>query len=485
MEEELIRRQKLERLRETGVDPYPADSDREATCLEAVSRFDEWSSAGKSVRLAGRLKSIRAHGGAAFADLTDETGKIQLHFKSDTLGEDSFKTFFELIDHGDFVQAEGALFTTKRGEKTLEVKGWKLLAKALLPMPEKWHGLSDVEVRYRQRYLDLMVNEDVRGIFRKRALALQAIRAFLTREKFIEVETPVLQSIPGGATAKPFITHHNALDIDLYLRIAPELYLKRLVVGGLERVFEVARCFRNEGIDPMHNPEFTQVEAYQAYEDYRGLMNTVERMMGEIAAYVNGKAEFNYQGNVINLTGPFPRVTFRDLIKKHGGIDIEDYPDRDGLAKAAAKAGVKVEPSDDRGRLMDELYKKVARPHVVEPIFMINHPVELSPLAKKMPGNPKYTERFQLVLAGGNELVNGFSELNDPLDQEARFMDQQKLRESGDEEAQRMDDDYVTALKHGMPPTAGFGIGIDRLCALLTDNRNIKETILFPTLRPE
>ena len=364
-------------------------------------------------------------------------------------------------------------------------KSIKLLTKTLRPLPAKWHGLSDVEVRYRKRYLDLVANPDVRGIFIKRSLLVQAIREFFQKEDFMEVETPILQPLYGGANATPFITHHNALDIDLYLRIAPELYLKRLVVGGFNRVFEIARCFRNEGIDHLHNPEFTQVEFYQAYADYNDLMDLTERLLPELVSKVCSKLEVEHEGETIDFKPPYPRTTFRDLLIQHGQFDIEDYPDRSSLAKAAEKRGVSVEDSDDRGKIMDNIYKKLVRPKIINPTFMIDHPVELSPLAKKKPDDDRYVERFQLLLAKGVELCNAFSELNDPIDQKARFVEQEESRAAGDTEAQRMDRDYIEALETGMPPTAGFGMGIDRLTAILTGSHSLKEVILFPTMRPE
>jgi lysyl-tRNA synthetase class 2 len=484
-DERLARLEKLKEIREQNVNPYPSIAKRSHTVAQTLDNFDKFSSQKKMISLAGRLKSIRLHGGSAFANIEDEGGIIQLFFREDHFGAKPFKFFRDLIDLGDFVRVKGTLFTTKTGEKTLEAESLKLLTKTLAPLPEKWHGLSDVEIRYRQRYLDLIANPPVREIFKKRSLVVKAIREFFLKEEFMEVETPILQPIPGGATARPFITHHNALDTDFYLRIAPELYLKRLIVGGFEKVFEIARCFRNEGIDWSHNPEFTQIELYKAYADYNDLMKMMEKFFVYLMKKINGgEMKIVYEKNIIDLTPPYERIAFRDILIKFGDCDIEKYPDRESMAKKARELGLEVLSSDDRGKIMDEIFKKIVRPKIVNPVFVINHPIELSPLAKKIPEDPLYVERFQL-LVGGMELVNAFSELNDPLDQRERFVSQQKMREAGDVEAMRIDEDFITSLMHGMPPTAGLGMGIDRLITLLTNSHNIKEVILFPTLKPE
>ena len=485
IEEKAVRLERLRAIRESGINPYPSDSESTHTITQVQSDFESLMKEGTEVTIVGRLRSVRGHGGASFADLEDSGHKIQVHLKTDTLGASAYDFFVDRMDHGDFMQLTGTCFVTKRGENTIEAKSIKLLAKALRPLPAKWHGLSDIEVRYRKRYLDLVANPEVRGIFVKRSLLVQAIREFFHNEDFMEVETPILQPMYGGANATPFVTHHNALDIDLYLRIAPELYLKRLVVGGFNRVFEIARCFRNEGIDHLHNPEFTQVEFYQAYADYNDLMDLTERLLPELVTKVCGKLEVEHDGETIDFNPPYPRATFRDLLIQYGKFDIEDYPDRSSLAKAAEERGVPVEDSDDRGKIMDNVYKKLVRTKIVNPTFMIDHPVELSPLAKKKPTDERYVERFQLLLAKGTELCNAFSELNDPIDQKARFAEQEKSRAAGDTEAQRMDLDYIEALETGMPPTAGFGMGIDRLIAILTGSHSLKEVILFPTMRPE
>jgi lysyl-tRNA synthetase class 2 len=484
IEEKAVRLERLRKLLEAGVNPYPAKSEYDHTVKQVLDQFTELEGSGTAVTTVGRVRALRGHGGASFADLEDGGHVIQLHLKSDELGS-AYDLFTETVDLGDFLQVTGTCFVTKRGQQSIAVQQVKLLTKTLRPLPAKWHGLSDIEVRYRKRYLDLLANAEVRGIFRKRSLLVREIRDFFHEEGFMEVETPILQSLYGGAAAEPFVTHHNALDIDLYLRIAPELHLKRLVVGGFNRVFEIARCFRNEGIDHLHNPEFTQVEFYQAYADYRDLMELTERLLPRLVEKVCGSLVVEYEGQQIDFTPPYPRVSFRDLLLQYGDFDIEQYPDRASLAEAARQVGVEVADSDDRGKLMDNIYKKLVRTKIVNPTFMIDHPVELSPLAKKKPDNPNYVERFQLLIAGGSELCNAFSELNDPIDQKQRFEQQEESRAAGDAEAHPMDHDYIEALETGMPPTAGFGMGIDRLAILLTNSHNLKEVILFPTMRPE
>lgn len=480
-----VRRNKLELIRRAGASPFPSWGERTHTCAAIRKNFKKLSAKNTVVTAAGRIRSIRAHGGATFLHLEDATDTFQILLKKDVVGEAQYTLFLTAIDVGDFAAFSGTLFTTKRGEDTLEAHGWLLLTKALLPLPEKWHGLKDVEVRYRKRYLDLIANREVRRVFEVRSSVVAYIRDFLHARDFIEVETPIVQTIPGGANARPFITHHNALNIDLYLRVAPELYLKRLLVGNFERVFEVARCFRNEGLDWAHNPEFTQVELYEAYTTYKELMQMVEELFTGLVIKLHGAARFTYQGHVIAVKPPFPRVTFREALKTHAHIDIHEYQTDKELYRVAKKMGVAVGPHEGRGKIYDELFKTFVRPKIVQPTFIIDHPVALSPLAKQHARDPQYVERMQLVLGEGIELCNGFSELNDPLEQEKRFSLQEKLRAKGDEEAQRMDRDFIEALSYGMPPAAGLGIGIDRLIALLLDKRSIKEVILFPILRPE
>lgn len=439
--------------------------------------------------------SMRRMGKASFFHVQDSAGRIQVYLKKDDLG--AAYDAFRLLDIGDIVGVEGFVFRTRTGEVSIHAGSFQLLAKSLRPLPvvkEKtdeagntvtFDPFADKELRYRQRYVDLAVNPAVREVFVKRSNIYRSMRKFLDARGYLEVETPILQPLYGGAFARPFVTHHNALDIDLYLRVAPELHLKRLIVGGLERVYEIGRCFRNEGIDYLHNPEFTSVEFYQAYADYNDLMTMVEEMLPELArAAGKDPAALKYGDDELSLVGPYPRIAFRDAVLEATGIDLDKTRDRKSLEKEAKKLKVEVAETDSIGTIMDSVFKKLVRPSIVQPTFITEYPIELSPLAKKKPEDPRYVERFQLLLARGFELTNAFSELNDPLDQEARFKEQSEAREAGDEEAQRMDDDFVTALKHGMPPTAGLGMGIDRLIMLLTDSHSIKEVILFPTLRP-
>lgn len=482
-EEYSSRKSKLETAKQLNINPYPARVERSKTIHQALGGFDRLSKEEEPITIVGRLKTIRLHGGSCFCHIDDGTEQFQLYFKKDIVGEDQYNQLKNLIDIGDFIQASGTLFNTKKGEKTLLIKSYKLIAKSLLPLPEKWHGLSDVEIRYRKRYLDLITNKEVKEIFRKRALILQTIRGFFESEGFIEVETPVLQPIPGGANAKPFITHHQALSTDLYLRIAPELYLKRLIVGGFEKVYEIARCFRNEGIDHDHNPEFTQVEFYAAYWDYEKMMEFTELLFQKIVDTLLHKQTLMYEKHKINFTPPFNRLNFKDACLKYAKIDIDSTNHKE-LYKQAKSKGLEIKSTDTRAKMLDEIFKELVRPNLIQPTFLIDHPIELSPLAKKKENNPKYVERFQLVIAN-MELCNAFSELNDPIDQEERFKAQEKMRRSGDEEAQRIDKDFIEALSHGMPPTAGNGIGIDRLTSLFNNVHNIKEVILFPTLKPK
>jgi lysyl-tRNA synthetase class 2 len=478
------REQKLKNIRKNGVDPYPARGQRDYLCQEATVKFDQIKKEGKEITLAGRLVLLRLHGKVCFADLEDGSGRFQLFLTQDDLGEEAYNFFKENIDLGDFLQVQGKVFLTKKGEKTLRLNFYRLLAKSLSSLPEKWHGLSDPEKRFRQRYLDLIANPEVRKIFITRSKTIKLIREFLDQRNFIEVETPILQSLAGGATARPFVTHHQALGQDLYLRVAPELYLKRLIIGGLERVYEVARCFRNEGIDRTHSPEFTQVEFYQAYADYQDLMQLTEELMVFLLKGLGLEMKREFQGQKIDFTPPYPRWDFREALIEKAGIDIDQYPEREYLAAEVRKKGLVVDEAWGRGRILDEIYKEFVLPQVKQPVFIINHPLELSPLAKKIKERPAYVERFQL-LVNGLETCNAFSELNDPGDQAARFKEQKKLQDKGDEEAQAADEEFITALKYGMPPTAGEGIGIDRLVNILTNTQNIREVILFPTLKSQ
>lgn len=479
--EDKVRLDRLEFLRSAGINPYPSHTEERMPVAEVLLKPET-----TSVKIAGRLVSKREMGKISFSHIKDASGKIQIAFSEKELGKDGYKLFIKYFDLGDFLHVEGELFITHKGELTVLVKKYNLLSKALLPLPEKFHGLNDIETRYRQRYLDLIANEESMRIAKVRSLIVREIRNYFDSKGFFEVETPVLQTLYGGALAKPFATHHNALDIPLYLRIAPELYLKRLIVGGFEKVYEIAKCFRNEGIDNNHNPEFTQVEFYWAYADYQDLMDLVEDLLPKIITTAGLPLKFKVGEDDVDFTPPYPRKTMRELIKEYAKIDIEEFPDQKSLYEKIKKLKLDgVDQNTGYGKMVDEIYKTYARPKIVNPIFMTDHPVDLSPLAKRKTDDPRYVERLQLVCVGGNELCNGFSELNDPLDQESRFKEQERLSEAGDEESMPYDEDYVTALKHGMPPTAGLGMGIDRLIKLLLDTPNLKEVILFPTLKPE
>jgi lysyl-tRNA synthetase class 2 len=453
-----LRRERLMRLQKEGRDPY-AHSRFDRTHLSQSIHEKFESLEGQAVRVAGRVKSRRGQGKIAFADLWDDAGKIQVVAQIDKVGEEVIKAFAEL-ELGDIIGVSGEVFRTKRGEVSVAVSEFTLLATSIQPPPEKYHGLSDVETRYRQRYADLIANPEVGEVFRKRSLTVRAMREFLDARGFLEVETPMMQAIPGGANARPFITHHNALDIDLYLRIAPELYLKRLVVGGLERVYEINRNFRNEGIDTRHNPEFTMMELYQAYADYNDMMDITEQMLSHIAQKVNGTTDCTFGEHTFSLAAPFRRATMRELVKEKIGLEIPG------------------------GHDLVEAFERHVEHTLIQPTFVLDYPVEVSPLAKRKAGEPQLTDRFELFVAG-QEIGNAFSELNDPLDQEARLRAQAQAKAGGDEEAQSYDADYVRALQFGLPPTGGLGIGIDRLVMLLTGHTSIREVILFPLLKPE
>lgn len=476
-DQERARRQKLQLLRSEHVDPYPArigDVERIASVREAF-RND------RAAAIAGRVRALRLQGGSMFVDLDDGTAKLQCFFSADSLG-DVYDRLTKTLDLGDFLKVEGTLFTTKRGEQTLKASAASMIAKAFRPLPDKRHGLADVELRFRHRELDLIANPGTMKVFETRGNIINAFRDYLVKEGYLEVETPILQAIPGGATARPFVTHHNSLNTDLYLRIAPELYLKRLIIGGFQKVFEIARCFRNEGLDFSHNPEFTQIELYAAYMDYLGMMDVTERMLHHVLKSVIGANEFPYDKATLRFPDHLQRITFRDAVLEHAKIDINEYADTASLYKKVKAMDLDVTAQDHRPKILDELFKTFVRPKLIQPVFIIDHPVELSPLAKKKVDDPRYVERFQLLVAGA-ELCNAFSELNDPDDQRARFEQQEKFRRAGDAEAQPLDEEFLEALEYGMPPTAGLGIGIDRLTMLLTNNRSIKEVIAFPTLR--
>ena len=478
------RLKKLELLKEKGVNAFPISVKKSSDISEILGDFEKLLEKNKSLNIVGRVMAVRAHGGSVFFDLNDGTGKIQAYIKKDELGEEIFSLFNDTADIGDFVAVSGVLFVTKKNEKSIKASSWKMLAKSLRPLPEKWHGLSDVEERFRKRYLDLLMNDDVRRRFVLRSKVISEIRKFLDKEGFLEVETPVLQTLAGGALAKPFKTRHNALNMDLSLRIAPELYLKRLLVGGFGKVYEIARNFRNEGIDATHNPEFTMLESYEAYRDADYLMGFAERLVK--AAVINsvGEEKIKFGGSEINFGGEYPRVKYFDLFKRYALIAIPETASREDYALKAKQLGVEVKDFEEKEKIMDNIYKKICRPKLVQPTFITDYPAGASPLAKRKEGNKDLIDRFQLV-AGGYELVNAFSELNDPIDQKERFKEQDKAKEKGDEEVSPSDEEYLEAMEYGMPPAAGFGLGIDRLVMLLTDTHNIKEVILFPTMRPE
>jgi lysyl-tRNA synthetase class 2 len=472
-------REHLRLLRERGVDPYPRRWERTHLSSEVVEGFDELS--GSEVAVAGRLTAIRGHGKAGFADLTDAGGRIQLYVRRDDLGDDAY-TVWKLLDVGDIVGARGDVFRTKTGEISVKVSSFDLLSKALRPLPEKWHGLRDKELRYRHRYLDLIANEETRRAFLARSRMIAAARSFLEGRGFVEVETPVLQPIYGGAFARPFVTHHHALDMPLYLRIADELYLKRLIVGGIERVFEIGKDFRNEGMDRTHSPEFTQLEVYQAYTDYNGMMELTESLIVALAEEVTGGTVIAWQGAEIDLTPPWRRVSVAEALA--GAVGEAALTDASSLAAAAERAGVEVGEPVTFGRAAEKILDELVEPGFVEPTFLIDYPREISPLAKETPGDAQVVERFE-VFIGGLELGNSFTELNDPEEQQRRFEEQVEQRAGGDPEAHGMDEDFVRALEYGMPPTGGLGIGLDRLAMLLTDSPNIRDVILFPPMRPE
>lgn len=483
------RLEKLRRIRERGDEPYKYTFDRSTTIAEARATYEAAEAEGiapeeiqLAARLAGRVVAFRDQGKVAFADIRDESGRIQIFFRKDDIGEEAFESLRD-IDLGDFVGVEGNVFRTRRGEISIKPTVWTMLTKTLRPLAEKYHGLTDVETRYRQRYLDMASNPEVLDTLRKRSRIIAVMRAWLDTQGYIEVETPMLHPIAGGATARPFITHHNTYDRDFYLRIAPELYLKKCIVGGFEKVYEINRCFRNEGVDTRHNPEFTTLELYEAYQDYMGLMDETEEMLVHIIESVNGSLTFEYQGETIDAKRPWPRLPLFEAIRQMAGIDLEPLKDnREEAARLAKSVGVKVEETMGYGKIVDAVMSEKVQPNLVQPTFLYDYPLEISPLAKKKRDNPDLTERFQPFI-GRLEVGNAFSELNDPIDQRERFMDQIRQREQGDDEAQMLDDDFITALEIGMPPTAGLGIGIDRLAMLLTDSASIREVIIFPQLR--
>lgn len=484
IEQRDVRLAKLERLRAAGIDPYPAHFKPSHTCAGALAAFEEAEARAQKVEatVGGRLISIRQMGKSTFAHIADGSGRLQIYLRIDEVGEEAYERFTRDLDLGDFVGVTGEMFRTRTGEPTLRAQSYMLLAKALRPIPSQWYGLRDVEQRYRQRYLDLLVNPEVRRIFEVRTRLVTAVRRLLDERGFLEVETPILQPIYGGAAARPFTTYHNELGETLYLRIADELYLKRLIVGGLDRVYEIGKDFRNEGVSYKHNPEFTQLEAYQAYADYNDMMELVEHVWSQAAEAVLGEPYVERGGHRINLTPPWRRVTMRDAILESTGVDIEAATDLPSLQAAVAERRLEVAPQPTWGKLIDELFSTFVEPKLIEPTFIIDYPVELSPLAKRKPDKPHLVERFEFFI-GGLELGNAFSELNDPLDQRERFAAQRRAMAAGDEEAHPMDEPFLLALEYGMPPTGGVGFGIDRMTMLFTGQTSIREVVLFPQLR--
>ncbi len=478
------RLKKLALLKEQGIDSYPVVSNREFCVDELQNDFTKLSKRKKFITAAGRVTALRGQGAMVFFNFTDGTGVFQGLLKKDEIKEKTHKLFVDTVDIGDIIELKGSLFTTKRKEKTLLVKDWNMLAKSLRPLPDKWHGLQDVEERFRRRYLDILMSEDVRARFATRATVYGELRAILEEAGYMEVDTPILQPISGGATAEPFITHHNALDIDLYLRIAPELYLKRLLVAGVPKVYEMGRMFRNEGIDATHNPEFTMLEFYESFSDAATQMIFVEKMLKRVVKRVHKKTKILYDEKTIDFSKKFAVVSYFDLLKRYALIADPENIGREELLLKAQQLGAEVKEGETVDKIMDAIYKKACRPKLVQPTFVVEYPTHYLPLAKKMPGSEDFVDAFQLVV-GGIEMVKAFSELNDPIDQRTRFEQQEKMKEAGDKEAQVADEDFLEALEYGMPPAGGVGIGIDRLIMLLTDTKNIKEVIIFPTMRPK
>ena len=478
-EQFLVRKKKMEELRQMGIEPFGAAFDRTHTSKQIIDNFEQLEE--QSAVIAGRIMAIRGHGKAAFLSMQDKDGQIQVYMKLDILGEGQFAILSKL-DIGDILGVEGKVFRTHRGEISVRAEKITVLSKSLRPLPEKWHGLKDVETRYRQRYVDLIVNPEVKDTFVKRSKIISAVRRYLDGQGFLEVETPTMHTIPGGAAARPFITHHNTLDMDLYMRIALELPLKRLIVGGMERVYEIGRAYRNEGISVRHNPEFTMMEVYQAYGDYQSMMSLTENLVAYVAQEVLGTTKITYQGTEIDLTPQWRRMTMIDAVKEYSGVDFNLIQTDEEAIKVAKEHHIPLENATTRGQVINCFFEEKVEANLIQPTFITDYPVEISPLAKREVEDARLTYRFEAFVYG-RELGNAFSELNDPIDQRQRFEAQMKEREKGDDEAHLMDEDFVRALEYGMAPTGGLGIGMDRLVMLLTDAASIRDVILFPTLR--
>jgi lysyl-tRNA synthetase class 2 len=475
-----IRRDKLSELRDKGIDPFGQRFIRTNMAKEVCDAFEEYE--GKEVSLAGRIMAKRVMGKASFAHVQDSSGQIQVYVRLNDVGNDIYDIFLKL-DIGDFIGFNGKVFKTKMGEVTVSAESVTVLSKSLRPLPEKWHGLKDVEIRYRQRYVDLIVNPQVRETFVLRSQIIAHIRRRLDQRGFLEVETPMMQPIAGGANARPFITHHNTLDMKLFMRIAPELYLKRLLVGGFENVYEINRSFRNEGISTRHNPEFTMLELYQSYADYHDMMEITEDLISSAARDVLGSTKITYEDTEIDYSTPWNRITMLDAVKQYTGIDFENLREDGAAYKAAKDAGISVQTTDSWATILYAVFEEKVEPKLIQPTFVLDFPIEISPLAKRKADRPELTYRFELFIYG-REIANAFSELNDPIDQKNRFLNQAEKRQSGDDEAHMMDEDYVTALEYGMPPAGGLGIGIDRTVMLLTNSSSIRDVILFPLMKP-
>lgn len=474
-----FRREKMEALRAKGIDPFGHAFQTTHFSQEIIEHFEELENA--PVVVAGRVMNMRGHGKVSFLDLYDFQGKIQIYAKIDVVGEENFD-LLKQIDIGDIIGVKGVVFRTQRGEISVKAEELVFLSKSLHPLPEKFHGLKDVEMRYRQRYVDLIVNPEVKQTFINRSKIIAAVREFLNNRGFLEVETPTMHAIAGGAAARPFVTHHNALDIDLYLRIALELHLKRLIVGGMDKVYEIGRVYRNEGIDMKHNPEFTLLELYEAYSDFEGMMELTEHLVEYVCKKIHGTTQIVYQGKEIDLKAPWKRLTMIEAVKEYSGVDFATLDDAAAMA-AAKERGLEVEDYFTKGQILNVFFDAYVEENLIQPTFIYDYPIEISPLAKRRPDNPDMTYRFE-AFVNASELANAFSELNDPIDQKGRFLDQMKQREQGDDEAHMMDEDYVHALEYGMPPTGGMGMGMDRLVMLLTDSASIRDVLLFPTMKP-